>query len=95
MTQQVKRETLLRELEAVQPGTTTRELLEQWVSARLYEGIYMVSNMGNVRSVDRICKRDYNGDARRKSIAMKQKLDNRYMKVATCFQNGVAEPSNR
>ena len=60
------------------------EELEIWRDLPDYEGIYQVSNLGNVKSLDRI---DASGHSR-KGFIMKQKINNKgYFSIALC-KNG-------
>lgn len=49
--------------------------IEEWVPVADYEGKYEVSSAGRVRSLDRVCQRDYHGDVLRKGRVLSVRVD--------------------
>lgn len=60
--------------------------MELWKDIKGYEGYYQVSNLGNVRSVDRTVKRKGNGTSFSKGQIIKLQINKRtgYCKVNLC-----------
>lgn len=62
---------------------------EVWMDIEGFEGFYQVSNMGQVKSIPRIIKRDYRGNAKRNGKLLKQsKTRKGYLRI-TMQCNGV------
>ena len=56
--------------------------LEEWRSVKNYEGLYEVSSLGRVRSLDRLIERSYRGPARVRGKVLKPIVDrNGYLRV--------------
>lgn len=67
---------------------------EIWKDIKGYEGLYQVSNLGRIRSTDKIVKRGKNGDYFRKGIILKpQKSKNGYL-VCKLSKNGICPSKN-
>ena len=62
---------------------------EIWKNIKGYEGLYQVSNLGRIRSIDKIVKRGKNGDYFRKGIILKpyysSKLKEQYPVLETAM----------
>lgn len=56
---------------------------EVWKDVKNYEGIYQVSNKGNVRSLDRLVN-GYRGNKNKKGKVLKPSLRNGYLSVVLC-----------
>jgi len=57
---------------------------EQWRDVVGYSGYYQVSNLGRVRSVDRVIKHQYSGTLRLKGQELQQCLRGSYLAVGLC-----------
>ena len=56
--------------------------IEEWKDINGYVGFYQVSSFGNVRSLDRISKRDYRGDKKTLGIYLKAMVTKKgYLRV--------------
>ena len=59
--------------------------MEQWKQIKGYEGFYEVSNMGRVKSVDRIVNHGRHGQVKVASKMLRQATDGcGYQRVALC-----------
>jgi hypothetical protein len=54
---------------------------ERWVDIPGYAGAYQVSDLGRVRSLDRVCPREYKGDVCRKGVVMRPQPQNGYLRI--------------
>ena len=66
----------------------SKELKEVWRNIPKYEGLYQVSNLGKVRSLDRHVK-DSNNERRRflKGKLLKHGITNKYQHVTLCIKS--------
>lgn len=63
--------------------------MEEWKDIKGYEGLYQVSNMGRVRSLDRVVKHNYGGTALKKGKILKQHISHRTRcQIGLCGNNG-------
>lgn len=60
------------------------EAAEIWKDIPGYEGFYQASNLGNIRSIDRVVPHGKNGFVKAKSKQLKAALYQGYYKVALC-----------
>ena len=66
--------------------------MEIWKDVKGYEGYYQISNMGNVRSVDRVRRKSNHGyDAHIKGKVIKQRSQKNGYKCVTIYKDGVAK----
>jgi hypothetical protein len=65
--------------------------METWKPIANYEGFYEVSDMGRVRSVDRVIKHPKGGDMIKKGHVLKQNLDTTGRFHVTLFKDGKGE----
>ena len=61
---------------------------EIWKDIKDYEGLYQVSNLGRVRSIDRMCKSNKNNIRIAKGKVLAQKTDKRGYKRVELSKNG-------
>ena len=62
---------------------------EIWKDIPNYEGLYMVSNYGRIKSLDRIVKHNYGGKAIKKGKILKQHISQtKRCQVGLCCRNG-------
>jgi len=69
--------------------------VEIWKPVVGYEGLYEVSNQGNVRSVDRTVKHEYKGTQFCKGKMLKAKTDNTRRMSVGLSKNGKTEKNKR
>lgn len=61
---------------------------EQWRDVVGYEGLYQVSNLGRVKSLDRVVQRKLGGPARRKGRVLRSMLSGAYL-VVGLYKGGI------
>lgn len=62
---------------------------EIWKDVLGYEGLYQASNLGRVKSLDRVVKHNYGGTAIKKGKVLKQKISHKTRcQVGLCGHNG-------
>lgn len=67
---------------------------EIWKDIPEYEGYYQVSNLGNVRSIDRIIEHSRLGQVKRKGKILKPGLDGVGYYFVVLSKNGILKPVN-
>ena len=67
--------------------TNTNQPLEIWKDIAGYEGYYQVSNLGRVKSLDRIVKREYRGNTTVKGRILKFNLNHKGYPIVYLYLN--------
>lgn len=65
---------------------------ENWIDVKGYEGLYQVSNLGNVKSLNRLVIQKNGKETFLKGKPLKQQLDSRGYFRVSLSRNGIARP---
>lgn len=61
--------------------------IEIWKDIPEYEGLYQISNLGNIKSLKREVKHNYSGSINLKTRILKSSLGGKYLRVAFCKES--------
>lgn len=74
---------------------TMQDTIETWKDIPGYEGVYMASSMGNIKSLDRVIKHNKTSTRTSKGRILKDVISNKSsMYYAVCLKNGGIQKSH-